>query len=125
MKLGQECLISTLPSHIFPVDIALGVQEIKKGSNVTTNDDEVQTYEILLGTGPLTKNEEQNLHPDIKSRCLNSIMKKFVEVTVTKEQTENMRRGNIIVISSGSSQSGCTLQVRHAQLLCIIIYSHF
>lgn len=66
MKLGQECLISTLPSHIFPVDIALGVQEIKKGNNVTTNDDEVQTYEILLGTGPLTKNEEQNLHPDIK-----------------------------------------------------------
>ena len=125
MKLGQECLISTLPSHIFPVDIALGVQEIKKGNNLTTIDDEVQTYEILLGTGPLTKDEEQNLHPDIKSRCLNSTIKKFVEITATKEQTDNLRRGNIVVISSESPRSGCTLQVRNAHLLCNIIYFIF
>ena len=121
MKLGDSCHISTLPSNLFPVDIALGIQEIKKGNNATIKEDEVETQGIILGRGSLSKTEENNLHPDIKSRCLNSKIDKFEEVPVTKDQADDLKNGKIILIGSKSTKSNCVL------LVCILkqCFQHF
>ena len=74
VKVGNTCHISTLPSHVFPVDIALGIQEIEAGNEVTTEDDEEDKHEILLDLGSLSASEANVLHSDIKSRCSESII---------------------------------------------------
>ena len=111
MKLGDTCHISTLPSNVFPVDIALGIQEIKKGNNVTVKEDEVETQGIILGRGSLSKSEENSLHPDIKSRCVNTKIDRFEEVSVTKDQADDLKNGKIILIGSKLSRSNCVLLV--------------
>ena len=111
MKLGNSCHISTLPSHVFPVDIALGIQEIKAGNVVTTEDDEEDKHEILLDDGFLTPGEENALHSDIKSRCSESSIQKFVETPVSKSQGDDLKNGGIVFIQSKPSRSNCELQV--------------
>jgi hypothetical protein len=111
VKVGNACHISTLPDHVFPVDIALGIQEIKAGNDVTTADDEEDKHEILLEDGYLSEYEQNTLHPDIKRSCSDSHIKKAVEVPVTKSQGEDLKKGGIIFIQSKSSRSNCELQV--------------
>ena len=112
LKLGGVCHISTSPPLLFPIDIAIGMQEIKAGNDVTTEDDEEEMNHILLDAGPLEAGEEGNLHPDIKSRCLGSPIKKFVEAPITKSQGEDLKKGEIIFVKSSGSRSGnCQLEV--------------
>ena len=66
MKFGNVCHVATLPSNVFPEDMALSVQEIAAGNEVTTDDDEEEIYEILLEQLPLSASDQNNLHPDIK-----------------------------------------------------------
>eukprot|EP00092_Neocalanus_flemingeri_P038271 GFUD01041656.1.p1 GENE.GFUD01041656.1~~GFUD01041656.1.p1 ORF type:complete len:633 (+),score=91.24 GFUD01041656.1:52-1899(+) len=110
MKLGNTCFISTLNANVFPVDIAIGIQEIKKGNDVTTADDEVDTHAILRDLGPLTAAEETRLHEDIQSRCLDSNFKKNVETPITKIQSDDLKNGKIIFMDSVPSRSNCQLQ---------------
>eukprot|EP00092_Neocalanus_flemingeri_P056484 GFUD01066981.1.p1 GENE.GFUD01066981.1~~GFUD01066981.1.p1 ORF type:complete len:895 (+),score=149.92 GFUD01066981.1:13-2697(+) len=110
MKLGNTCFISTLNANVFPVDIAIGIQEIKKGNDVTTAHDEVDTHAILRDLGPLTRAEEIGLHEDIQSRCLDSNFKKNVETPITKIQSDDLKNGKIIFRNSVPSRSNCQLQ---------------
>ena len=59
--------------NMFPVDIALGIQEIKKGNNITIKEDEIETQGIIVGLGSLVKVEENKLHADQESlfKCKN------------------------------------------------------
>jgi hypothetical protein len=111
MKLGNDCHISTLPGNVFPVDIALGIQEIKAGNDVTTEDDEEDKHDILLDLGSLTAVEENALHSDIKSRCTGSTLKKIAETPVTNSQGEDLKNGKIIFVNPNPSRSNCELQV--------------
>ena len=102
MKLGNTCYISNLPADVYPADIAIGIQEIKAGNNVTTEDDEVLQYAIILEDGPLTTAEESALHADIKSRCSPSNLKFKTPITpITESQSEDLKNGNTIVLDSG------------------------
>eukprot|EP00092_Neocalanus_flemingeri_P032991 GFUD01035877.1.p1 GENE.GFUD01035877.1~~GFUD01035877.1.p1 ORF type:complete len:623 (-),score=91.11 GFUD01035877.1:252-2120(-) len=110
MKLGNTCFISTLNANVFPVDIAIGIQEIKKGNDVTTADDELDTHAILRDLGHLTAAEETGLHEDIQSRCLDSNLKNTVETPITKIQSDDLKNGKIIFMGSVPSRSYCQLQ---------------
>ena len=112
MKLGNDCFISTLPTNIFPVDIALGIQEIKKGNNITIKEDEIETQGIIVGLSALGKTEESSLHPDIISRCSNSKVKEFIEMSVTKEQSQKLRDEKVIFVDPTPTRSNCELLVR-------------
>ena len=111
MKIGTDCHVSTLPDKVFPYKIAIGIQEIKAGNDVTTEDDELDNHKILLDAGYLTEPEEKALHPDIISRCSDSPPKKLVEAPVTKNQSDDLRNGKIIFLNSKSSRGPCELQV--------------
>lgn len=111
VKVGNTCHISTLPSNVFPVDIALGIQEIEAGNEVTTADDEQDKHEILLDVGSLSASEANVLHSDIKIRCSESTIKKMDETLVTTSQGEELKNGGIIFIKSSPSRSNCELQV--------------
>ena len=112
-KLGDRCFISTLPKNVFPVDIALGIQEIRKGNNITRKDYEVETHGIILQLGSLTSTEKRSLHPDIKSRCSNSALQQFKEVSVRNDQSDQLRKGKIISFDSKHSKRshGCKIMV--------------
>ena len=119
IKVGNACHVSTLPNNVFPVDIALGIQEIKAGNDVTTEDDEEDKHEILLDAGSLSPTEENALHSDISSRCSGSAIKKSVENAVTNSQGQDLKNGGIIFLKSNPSKSNCELQV-----LCFLA-THF
>ena len=109
MKLGNFCHVSTLPTNVFPVDIALGVQEIEAGNDVTTEADEEDRHDILLKTGSLTTAEENALHADIKNHCSGSNINKFLAAPITKSQGEDLKNGKIVFLNSNPSTSTCEL----------------
>ena len=121
MKLGTDCHISTLPSNVYPYKLAIGVQEIQAGNDVTTELDELDKHEILMDDGYLTQAELDALHPDIKIRCSDSdsLPKKFKESTITKNQSDELRAGKIIFLPSKSSRGSCELQVLLTELIII------
>ena len=96
LKIGGVCHIATLPYDTFPIDIAIGIQEIKEGNDVTTGDDEDTQHEILIPDGVFTSAENKDLHADIKEMCKDSSIKKFV--LATPGQTEVLKNGGVIVL---------------------------
>ena len=100
MKLGDTCHISTLPEHVFPAYIDIGIQEIKAGNDVTTEEDEVLKYAVLLDDeSRLTTAEKDALHSNIKSRCSDSTYNRFVETPITESQSEDLKEGKIIQLN--------------------------
>ena len=120
MKLGADCFVSTLPRNIFPVDIALGLQEIKKGNNITEKADEIDTQGIIIGLNSLSNKELKALHPDIKSRCSDRKIKDFKEMPITKSQSEDLKNGKVILLdpTSTNTRTDCQLLV----LFSLFIY---
>ena len=101
MKLGNTCHISTLPEDVYPADLAIGIQEIKTGNDVTTEEDEVLKHAILLDDeSPLTAAEKRALHSDIKKRCLDSSLNRCVGTSITESQSEDLKNGKIIDLNS-------------------------
>ena len=47
MKLGEICLISSLAKDVFPVDWAVGLQDIIAGGESLTEDDEKEKFTVL------------------------------------------------------------------------------
>lgn len=113
MKLGNMCHVSTLPRDVFPVDIALGIDLIAKGNDITTEADELQQYTIILDNGALSENEENNLHPDISSRCSGpgSSYRKFTEQSITESERDDLHNGLSIFIDSKPDQGNCVVGV--------------
>merc|ERR1712025_652560 len=99
LKIGGVCYIATLPYDTFPIDIAIGIQEIKEGNDETTEDDEDTQHEILIPDGVLTSAENKDLHADIKEMCKDSSIDKFV--LPTPSQTEMLNNGGVIVLDDG------------------------
>ena len=112
IKIGTDCHISTLPDDVYPYEIAIGIQEIKKGNNVTIKADEIDKYKILFDAGPLTPADENALHPDIKSRCSGSAPKKFSEAYVTKSQSDKLKKGEVLFLDLISSGSSCNFYLQ-------------
>jgi hypothetical protein len=111
MKFGNVCHVATLPSNVFPEDMALSVQEIAAGNEVTTDDDEEEIHEMLLEQLPLSASEQNNLHPEIKSLCSGSPFKTFKASSISKGQGEDLKSGKIIFHESNPSTGNCELQV--------------
>ena len=118
MKFGNVCHVSTLPSNVFPEDMALSVQEIAAGNEVTTDDDEEEIYEILLEQLPLSASDQNNLNPDIKSLCSGSTFKTFKASSISKSQGEDLKSGKIIFHNSNPSAGNCELQVTKFNIFC-------
>ena len=115
MKTGNSCLLTTLPADVFPYELAIGVQDIKKGNNYTTEDDEIEKHKIMFATGLLSAEEEKILHLDIKTRCLGSDIRKLVQSPVSKDQSDRLGEGKVIVFNSRS---------RKTENLKVIFLSH-
>ena len=111
MKLGSVCHISTLSNTVFPVEMAVDINLIAKGNDVTTEADEEFKYTILLDEGPLPQNEEDNLHPQISSRCSRSSYSKFTEVQILKSERDALHDGFIVFLDSTSSRANCIVRV--------------
>ena len=60
LKMGNTCYISTLESHIFPIDIALGKMEMRAGNATIVPEDEVEEYDdgIVGVTNPPASYED-------------------------------------------------------------------
>ena len=111
MKLGSVCHISTLPNTIFPVEMAVDINLIAEGNDVTTEADEEYKYTILLDEGPLPENEENSLHPQISSRCSGSSYSKFTEVQILKKERDALHNGFFVILDSRSSRANCVVRV--------------
>ena len=111
MKIGDNCFVSTLPTNIFPIDIALGIQEIKKGNNETDDTDEIRSFGILIELESLQDNEKNALHSDIKARCSNSEIKDFKEIPIRKEHNDDLMNGKIIFLDKPTTSNTCFLMV--------------
>merc|ERR1712013_584110 len=87
-KIGNVCYVRTLPSDVFPYDIARGIQEIKEGNQVTGSEDEEEKHKILVDEGPLSATEEASLHDDIKATAwgflLGNIRNRTLQIIQTK-----------------------------------------
>ena len=89
----------------------MGIQEIQKGNNVTGKEDEIEVQGVLIGLQSLEEAEKNLLHPDIKSRCSNSEIKDFKEIPITKDQSNDLRNGKVILIEPETTRSNCQLMV--------------
>ena len=120
-KIGNVCYVRTLPSDVFPFDIARGIQEIKEGNPVTESEDEEEKHKILVDDGPLTSAEENGLHDDIKSLCLGLTIKKYSEKDITndRDQSDLLKKGEAILMDSGNEN----LKVISAELFKIYNFS--
>ena len=112
MKLGNVCHISTIPRDVSPLDIALGIHLIANGNEMTTEIDEVEKYTVLLDEGQLEQSEMNDLHPNISSRCSDSVYRKFSEAYINKSQSEALDKGEIIFLESKPSSRSCPVQVK-------------
>ena len=80
-------------------------------SNVTGKADEIEMQGVLIGLQSLEEAEKNSLHPDIKSRCSNSEIKDFKEMSITKDQSNDLRDGKVIFIEAEATRSNCQLMV--------------
>ena len=112
MKFGNVCYFSIYSESMLTVDIALGIHEITRGNDITSADnDDVLEHVILLEEGrPITKNEENELRPEVKDRCKESTLMKVSERDVTKVMGDALRKGEIVFLTSSLS-SLCDLKV--------------
>merc|ERR1712013_414409 len=92
IKIGEECFVETFPLYVvYPMDIAVGIEEIKQGNNATGEEDEKEEYWAIDEGLAFTDSERNALHTDIKEMCLNSEIKYFEKMSITKEQSDNLR----------------------------------
>merc|ERR1719312_123660 len=110
IKIGEECFVESLPTTVYPVDIAVGIEEIKQGNNVTREEDEKEEYWIVDELRSFTDSERNALHVEIKDMCLNSEIKYFKKMSITKEQSDNLRMGNVVIMYPNLAQSNCQLK---------------
>ena len=115
IKIGTQCLIETLPSDVFPYDIATEIQTIKKGNYFTTKDDEILEYKVLIDNGGLSANEQNGLHSNIRKICseLGITPRKFKEMDVTKEQSDTLMNGGPIFFDSHQNHKVCYLEIEN------------
>ena len=96
------------------MDIAVGIEEIKQGNNVTGEEDEKEEYWIVDELWSFTDSERNTLHVEIKDMCLNSEIKYFKKMSITKEQSDNLRKGNVVIMYPNPAKSNCQLKVKIA-----------
>ena len=92
----------------------MGIEEIKQGNNVTWEEDEKEEYWIVDELWSFTDSERNALHVEIKDMCLNSEIKYFKKMSITKEQSDNLRKGNVVIMYPNPAKSNCQLKVKIA-----------
>ena len=119
IQIGTQCFIETLPSDVFPYDIATGIQNIKKGNYFTTKDDEIMEYKVLIDNGGLSANEQNGLHSNIRKICSDLVItpRKFKERDVTKEQSDTLMNGGTIFFDSHQNYKVCCFEIEHFSLM--------
>ena len=119
IQIGTQCFIETLPSDVFPYDIATGIQNIKKGNYFTTKDDEIMEYKVLIDNGALSAYEQNGLHSNIRKICSDLVItpRKFKERDVTKEQSDTLMNGGTIFFDSHQNYKVCCFEIEHFSLM--------
>ena len=92
----------------------MGIEEIKQGNNATGEEDEKEEYWIVDELWSFTDSERNTLHVEIKDMCLNSEIKYFKKMSITKEQSDNLRKGNVVIMYPNPAKSNCQLKVKIA-----------
>ena len=105
-KYGKTCGISTVPAGVYPVDIALGLAEIKKP---LTKEDLVIKYSILLDQGEMDQSVKDSLRPQIKTECEGLKINQVEEHEITEAEANILAKGGPVTI--GPYPTGkCTVQ---------------
>ena len=93
--------------------MAVGLQEIRNGNNITDEEDEVNEFMVIVPDGTLTEEDDRNLHSEIRSRCSNSKKIKFQEIKIASAQHNELGKGNVVFLDDGLTEKGeCKLLVR-------------
>ena len=109
-KRGNQCLITTLPSNFYPVDVALGMKEIV---DVVREEDSLVQHSVLLDGGEMTAAEVSSLKQPILDECSPSTSPTFRRVTeakVTAEQAATLEDGGVVFLPQESTRA-CSIMV--------------
>ena len=107
-KRGDQCLITTIPDGFYPVDGALGMNEIV---DVLTEEDFQVQHHVLLDEGEMTAAEASSLKPPIQEECSNaSKIRRVTEAKLTVEQATTLEDGGVVLLPQQSSWA-CSLAV--------------
>ena len=90
----------------------MGIEEIKQGNNFTEEEDEKEEYWAIEELRSFTDSERNALHVEIKDMCLNSEIKYFKKLSITKEQSDELRKGKPVIMYPNPAQSNCQLKVK-------------
>ena len=96
MKLGEICLISSLAKDVFPVDWAVGLQDIIAGGESITEEDEKEKFTVLnidLATDGI---KSGSLHEDIKFHCKTEHIREFKEEMLTEDEFYLLLTGEVV-----------------------------
>ena len=104
IKTKMGCGIMDIPSHIYPVDVLLGMVEIK---GAITPEDIKNNY-FLNERSPLSDWDKNKLHPLVKQSCQNEDIYKCSQKTISKDDYE---RG--IMFFDAPSSRNCLIKVRN------------
>ena len=110
-KIGDDCQVMDLPSDMFPVDIALGLREIKKPS-VQEEDKNRHFLNRQLDDRNVT-----GLHPLVQETCPNGVKSTQPEL-ISKEVSEKLGNGSVVFFEDNTSleelESKCSIEIKTA-----------
>ena len=108
MKLGNFCVISSLPKKFLPVESAAGLQDIIAGGEIITEGDEKETITVLVialwNNGILSS----SLHQDIQLHCKAKNIREVREEKLTADEIVTLLTGNVL---PKTASQGCSLGV--------------
>ena len=106
-KRGKQCLITTIPDGFYPLDGAIGMDEIV---DVLTEQDFQVQHSVLLDEG--TAAEASSLKPPIQEECnSSSTIRRVTEEKLTAEQAASLENGGVVFLPQ-ESRSTCGIMVR-------------
>ena len=118
-KRGNECLITTMPSDLYPVDGALKAKEIV--DVLEEEDSHVQHSVLFDDEEEMTEEETSSLKRPILEECSSatsrtpSTIRRVREEKVTDEQAANLTAGGVVFLPQKSNR-GCALESALTQL---------
>ena len=112
-KIGDDCLVMDLPSDMFPVDIALGLEEIKKPS-VQEDDKDRHFLNRQLDDRNVT-----GLHPLVQETCPNGVKSTQPE-PISREDSEILGNGSVVFFEDNKIIKEVDSKLRSAGKRCSI-----
>ena len=104
-KRGDECLITTMPSDLYPVDGALKAKEIV---DVLEEEDLRVQHSVLFGSFFV---ENDSLKQPILQECSSATIRRVREEKVTDEQKATLEDGGVVFVPHKSNTECATLNL--------------